>query len=196
MLFGCQQGGSAGSRVAPLVALVKVLLTNAGAPVQSWPMRNLLVIIALALLFGCGPPATPTGQDILVGNVEADLKPEDRKALVGAVHMPVAGITFPDGQGSVDVEVIVARGATRDGDKMTVDLQREPTFMRSILVKVKDAAGYQISAQLVGNPVNVGTAESPIHARIVQITRQKSGLFGSSMAQMSLRASPRGVERL
>ena len=159
-------------------------------------MRLAFVIFALALLLGCGPAATPAGQDVLVANVEEDLTPEQRKALVGALHMPVAAITFPDGQGSVEVEVIAARGATRDGNGMTVDLQREPAFLRSIRVRVKDAAGYQITAQVVGNPVNVGTAESPIHARLVQITRKKSGLFGSSMAQTSFRATPRGVERL
>jgi len=52
----------------------------------------------------CGPPATPAGQDVLIANVEQDLKPEERKALLGALHMPVAGITFPDGRGSVDAE--------------------------------------------------------------------------------------------
>jgi hypothetical protein len=158
--------------------------------------RGIIIAVIAVLLGGCGTSATPPGQEILAANVEQDLKPEQRKALVGVLHMPVVSIAFPDGQGSVEVEVIAARGPRREGEETVADLKLEPAFVRSVLVHVKDAAGYARSAEVIGNPVNIGTADSPIHARLVQITRRKSGLLGKSMAQMTVRASPRGVERL
>jgi hypothetical protein len=159
-------------------------------------MRKLLALASLGLLLGCGSAPTPAGKEVLVANVEQDLKPDQRRALIGILHMPVKTIAFPDGQGSVDFEVIAARGARFEGEKMIADLAVEPAFVRTGLVKVRDAAGCEISAEVVGNPENVGTADAPIQARLLKVTRRKSGLFGSSVAQMTVRASPRGVERL
>jgi len=42
----------------------------------------------------------------------------------------------------------------------------------------------------------MGTEEDPIHSRTVKVRRQKKSLFGTSLAEMSLRATPTGVERL
>lgn len=159
------------------------------------PRLILSLVIALALISGCGDPPTPAGTQILAANVEEDLKPEQRKALVGVLSMPVVTVEFPDGAGSVDVEVVAARMAKVDGDKMSADLATEPGYLRSIVVKVKDAAGYEMSAQVIGNPENLGTEAAPIHARLVQITRHKKSIGGTSMAQMTVKASPRGVER-
>ena len=160
-------------------------------------MPRLLASVALtvALITGCGEPPTPAGTQILLANVEEDMKPDQRKALVGVLTMPSVTIGFPDGQGSVDVEVVAARMTKEANGTMVADLKDEPGFLRSINVVVKDAAGYEISAALVGNPENLGTEGAPIHARLVQITRTKAGLASRSMAQMTLKVSPRGVDR-
>jgi len=79
---------------------------------------------------------------------------------------------------------------------MTVDMGSEPSYLRAVSIQVVDAAGYELSAALVGRPTNAGTVESPVHTRIVQITRHKSGLFGQSGGQVSVRVRPGRVERL
>jgi hypothetical protein len=153
------------------------------------------LLLALVLVTGCGDPPTTAGTKILSANVEEDLKPDQRKALLGVLTMPSVLVEFPDGKGSVEVEVVAAR-MTKEADGKTVaELKDEPGYLRTIDVKVKEAAGYVISAAIVGNPENLGTVELPIHARLVQITRKKSGLTGSSMSQMTLKVSPRGVDR-
>ncbi|MBL8741889.1 MAG: hypothetical protein JNK04_12365 [Myxococcales bacterium] len=143
-----------------------------------------LVLVGL-LVMGCGDAATPAGTQILSANVEADLQPGQRKSLVTVPGAPPSTVEFPDAQGSVEVEVVAA----------STDPGRDAGYLRSIVVKVKDAAGYQISAQMIGNPENLGTEEAPMHARLVQVTRRKGSAGGSSMAQMTLKVSPRGVER-
>jgi hypothetical protein len=123
------------------------------------------------------------------------MKPDERKWLVGVLTQPAVTMEFPDGQGKVDVEVVAARMAKEVDGKRAADLAQEPGYLRSINVTVKDAAGYQITAALIGNPENIGTVEAPVHARLVQITRTKKGLTSSSLAQMTVKVSPRGVDR-
>ena len=163
--------------------------------VRVMPRLFASLLLALALVTGCGDPPTPAGTQILSVNVEEDLKPDQRKALLGVLTMPSVAVEFPDGKGSVEVEVVAARMTKEVDGKSVADLKAEPGYLRTINVKVKDAAGYVTTAALVGNPENLGTVEAPVHARLVQITRKKSGLTGSSMSQMTLKVSPRGVER-
>ena len=132
----------------------------------------------------------------MLANVEDDLAPETRSSLVGVLEAPPVRIAFPDGETSVDVVVTSARGATRIDGGMTVDMQSEPRYLRAIRIDVADAGGYDITASVVGNPTNVGTVEAPIESRLVQITRRKSGLFGSKMGQMSVRVRPGHAERI
>ncbi len=154
--------------------------------------------LALVLaLGGCGSEETPSGTQILLVDVEEDLPHERRSALVGVLSADPATITFPDGEGSVSVVVMSARQGTRtETGGITADLSQEPNILRSIEVNVVDAAGYELSAALAGQPTNAGTADAPEHTRIVQVTRRRSGLTGTSTGQMSLRVQPSGVERL
>lgn len=148
------------------------------------------------VLAACGSDVTPTGTSILVANVEDDLAQERRSALVGVLTADPVTIAFPDGETSVDVIVTSAREGTRTANGITADLAAVPGILRSIEVRVAEPGGYELSAELVGNPTNSGTADSPVHTRIVQVTRRRAGLSGTSMGQMSLRVRPSGVERL
>lgn len=136
-------------------------------------------LLATLALSGCGSDATPSGTSILVANVEDDLPEAQRGALAGAQAGAPVSIAFPDGEGSVEIVTTAA-----------------PTMMRTIEVRVADAGGYEISAELVGQPTNAGTVEAPVHTRIVLVTRRRSSLTGSSMGQMSIRVSPTGAERI
>lgn len=160
-------------------------------------VRGSLVVLALGFLASaCGSPETPADTEILAANVEDDLPQDTRRWLVGVLRQDPVRVSFPDGEGTVEVEVISARNATETGGQRSVDTTSEPSYLRSIHVRVVDAAGYELSAALLGSPTNEGTTEAPRETRIVQITRQKSGLTGTSMAQMSIRVRPTGAERI
>jgi hypothetical protein len=60
-------------------------------------------------------------------------------------------------------------------------------------VEVVDAGGYEVSATLLGRPTNQGTVERPVHTRMVQVSRTRSGLTGTSTSQMTLRITPADV---
>jgi hypothetical protein len=159
-------------------------------------MRALALALVLTLTAACGGPVTPAGEEILVADVQTDLEPDERKWLVGILEADPVTITFPDEEASVDVIVVAARRAKGSGASRSVDTSKPPTFVRSITVRAKDAAGYELTSELTGNPVNVGTEEEPIHSRTLKVRRHKKSLFGTSTAEMSIRATPSGVERL
>jgi hypothetical protein len=105
-------------------------------------------------------------------------------------------VSFPDGEGRVEVRTRSGRMsvASPDGTRQ-VRTDGPLTHIRSIEVRVVDAAGYAITAEVVGNPTNSGTVEVPIHTRLVRVTRTKSGLTGTSMAQMTIEVQPESVTR-
>lgn len=150
----------------------------------------------LAVLIACGSAATEPATQVLLAEIEGDLPHDQRRNLVGVLHGEPVEIAFADGEGRVQVLVDTARMGRREGDRVEVDMQAPPTHLRSVEVKVLDAAGYAITAEVVGNPTNAGSVERPEHTRIVQVTRRKSSLCGESMAQMSLQIQPDGVTRL
>ena len=154
------------------------------------------ISVSLAVLAACGSAATAPGTEVLLANVEEDLPADQRRRLVGVITADPVQITFPDGEGKVEVIVGTARMAAPTAEGMRVDLSTPPTYLRSLQVQVVDAAGYEISAALVGNPVNTGTAERPEHTRTIQGPRRRSTRCGTEMSQMSLRAQPEGVTRL
>jgi hypothetical protein len=160
-------------------------------------MRSIAASFLFAvLLSACGSEATEQGTSLLLAELEGDLPEEERSRLVGSVTADPVEIEFPDGEGRVEVVVVTTQVGTDGESGPELSAESPPAYLRSIEVRALDAAGYAMSAALVGNPTNAGTTESPIHTRLVQITRTKSGLTGSSMSQMTLRVDIIGVTRI
>lgn len=158
--------------------------------------RTRLVPLVLALLSACGGSATPPDTTVLVANVEEeDVPPDVRRTLVGVIRQQHT-VRFPDGEGTMELEVAHGRATDNSDGTIRVPGDDAVLYLRSITVVVKDAAGYEIDAQLMGNPTNQGTAERPVHTRLVQITRTRSGLTGTSTSTMTVQVTPTEVEVL
>ena len=157
-------------------------------------MRPALALVLAAILSACGPAATANDTVILTANVEdTDVPPDIRRTLVGVITREHE-VSFPDGE--VDLELEVAHGRATDiqgDDEVTAD---GALYLRSIVVRVADAEGYAVRAQLIGTPTNRGSVAEPVHTRLVQITREKGGLTGRSSAQMTLQITPETADAI
>jgi hypothetical protein len=140
-------------------------------------MRHLLAL-ALVSLSGCGSEGTAADTRILLANVEDSDIPADVRSTLGATEESEHEVRFPDGDGVLRFVVSHARA------------QNDGRYLRTIAVVVVSSGGYELSAEVISAPTNAGTVESPVHTRLVQITRQKSGLTGTTMGQMTVRVAP------
>ena len=157
-------------------------------------MRPTLTLLAAFLASACGPTPTPNDTVILTANVEeTDVPPDIRRTLVGVITREHE-LSFPDGE--VDLELEVAHGRATDiegDDEATPD---GPRYLRSIVVRVANAEGYAVRAELIGMPTNRGSNAEPVHTRLVQVTRERGGLTGSSTAQMTLQITPETADAI
>ena len=159
-------------------------------------MRLLAALTLAAHLAGCGVPPTEANAELLAAALDDDLAPEQRARLTADEVLPKASVSFPDGQVALAIEVTAARMAAPQGDAVVVDKSAPPRFLRAVRVSVERADGHVVRAELAGNPVNIGTRDVPIHSRQLLITRERRGLFGTTLSQMMVQLSPRGAERV
>lgn len=138
-------------------------------------------IVSSMLLFSACGEETPAHTSILEVSLEDEIPEAERESLIGIAHRERT-VSFPDGEGTIVVTAAHARSPAGG------------LYVRTIDVEVEDAAGYTITAQVIGAPTNRGTEAEPVHSRLVQVSRTRSGLSGSSSSTMTLAVSPSGVD--
>ncbi len=133
---------------------------------QMKKMSAVILFVALVVT-ACGGDATPTGTVVLDESFEAD------------ADGPL------DGTEQSEHELTLVGGA-RVSVALSVGRTARGRYVRHASVTVTDASGAQISATLLGDPVNRGTESTVLHERMIRVREARTGLTGRSSNETNI----------